>query len=113
MPGLKDELMSIGLSSSSHGLPNILSAEKIHIKLMWIMCYISAAVLFAYLIGRNVTLYFEYEVVTNIKSFIDIPSILPAITVCIGYEPGSQINGMKFKVYGLTNTSILITNKFF
>jgi hypothetical protein len=71
------------LSSTIHGLPNLVRTEFTTLKLFWMTCFLCSA---AYGIGAVVLMviaYFRYETVTNIETIHEIPSVFPAISTRI------------------------------
>ncbi|RNA24225.1 amiloride-sensitive sodium channel subunit beta, partial [Brachionus plicatilis] len=69
-------------SSSSHGIPNILRAEKFSIKILWTIFTSIATALCGVLIIQSILNYLEFGVTTTIRIKNEISSIFPAITVC-------------------------------
>jgi hypothetical protein len=69
-------------TSTSHGLPKVLSARRPVIKVMWLAFFILAHVTCIFLIRRNVLAYFKYDVVSKIRVFSEIPSVMPSLTIC-------------------------------
>jgi hypothetical protein len=69
-------------NSTSHGLPKVLSTRRPVIKVMWLFFFILAFITCVFLIRRNVKAYLEYDVVSKIRVFSEIPSVMPSLTIC-------------------------------
>jgi hypothetical protein len=79
---LKEQLVKIALSSTSHGLSNIFKVEKYYFKVMWLAFYITAWCSIIVIFYKYFIDFLTYPVVTNIKSEWEFPSVFPAITFC-------------------------------
>ena len=69
-------------TTTAHGLPNIVNAKYIPLKLIWMFCCVLSISLCGYLTTRNVLDFLNYEVVTKITVNQEIPIIFPTITIC-------------------------------
>ena len=73
----------IGLSSTSHGIPNIIKTDRKCLKIMWLILFLLSSSVGIYLVIQSFISYFCFEVVTSIKVFKEIPTEFPAITFFI------------------------------
>lgn len=79
---IKEIVIERTKSSTVHGFPNIVSSDKLFVKLTWILCVLSMIGLCSYIIIQSILSYFEYEVIKNIEIIDEIPSLFPTITIC-------------------------------
>ncbi|CAF0880179.1 unnamed protein product [Brachionus calyciflorus] len=70
------------LSSTSHGIPNIIRSDKLAIRLMWIFFTVVSTGLCSYMIVQSIMNYFSFETTSKIQIHTEKSSILPAITIC-------------------------------
>ncbi|CAF0708133.1 unnamed protein product [Brachionus calyciflorus] len=75
-------VQNVMLSSTSHGIPNIIRSRKLSIKILWSFFTVLSACLCITLIVSTVLNYLKYEVTTTIRVKNEVNSIFPAITVC-------------------------------
>ena len=80
---LKNILKDIALSSSMHGLSNIFRAKSVFYKMMWSFFGIIGIISFLYFMWDNLSNYYKYDVVTNIKTYTTDSLEFPPITLCI------------------------------
>ncbi|RNA34517.1 amiloride-sensitive sodium channel subunit beta [Brachionus plicatilis] len=74
---IKNVVVDVLLSSTSHGLPNILKATKISIKIIWAIFTILSTGVCAYLIAESI-----YEVTTKTRVISEFNPLFPTITIC-------------------------------
>ena len=79
---IKKILKTIALSSTSHGLPNIVRSDKISLKIMWTFLFVLSSAYCFYSILKSINLFLEYPTVTSANVLDDIPSMFPAISFC-------------------------------
>lgn len=79
---IKEILKETALSSTSHGIPNIVRSTSLLLKLMWATCLIVSTGLCSYLVVKSIMNYFEYEVVTKINVIYENPAPFPTVTFC-------------------------------
>ena len=80
--GVKETTCRVLESSTSHGIPNILRAERFSIKILWTLFTFVATALCAVLIIQSILNYLEFGVTTTIRIKNEISSTFPAITLC-------------------------------
>ena len=61
-------------STTVHGLPRIISTELYTLKIIWIASLIASLAFCMFFVISSVFEYFEYKVVTDIKTVTEIPS---------------------------------------
>ena len=76
-------------SSTSHGLPNIARTDSKILKLLWTLSFLGSSAGCAYLLYLSVSGYLNYDVVTKITVYDELPSQFPTITICNSYPFGS------------------------
>ncbi|RNA26674.1 acid-sensing ion channel 1 isoform X2 [Brachionus plicatilis] len=79
---IKNVVVDVLLSSTSHGLPNILKATKASIKIIWTILTILSTGVCAYLIAENIVNYFKYEVTTKTRVISEFKPLFPTVTIC-------------------------------
>ncbi|CAF1131079.1 unnamed protein product, partial [Brachionus calyciflorus] len=79
---VKNTVQDVLLSSTSHGLPNIIRANNKPVKLMWTFFTLISTCLCAYMITQSFIKYFTYEVTTKTRIKNEFMSIFPTVTVC-------------------------------
>lgn len=79
---LRDKMIRIGRSSTSHGVSNYLRTEKPQFKCMWLLCFLVSGTAWVLTVIQVMSLYFSYPVTTRIR-FIDQSKVdLPTIAIC-------------------------------
>lgn len=79
---IKNAIIDVIQSSSSHGIPNIFKSSNISIKLMWILFTLISAGLFAFMVIDNLMSYFKFEVTTKSRVVFELVSEFPTVTIC-------------------------------
>ena len=77
---LKNEIKESLLNTTAHGLPQIVRNQSIFLKIIWLILFLASSAYCSYLIVTSFKSYFEYNVITQIDTFIDIPSKFPTVT---------------------------------
>ena len=70
------------LSSTCHGIANIIRSSNLSIKIMWIIFIIISAGLCSFMIIDNIMSYLKYEVSTKTRVIIEYEPFFPTITIC-------------------------------
>jgi hypothetical protein len=70
------------LNTTSHGIPNLCRADKLYIKIVWIVLFLLSSSYCTYLIVLSIQNYIEFNVVTQIKTINQVPSPFPSVTIC-------------------------------
>jgi hypothetical protein len=70
------------LTSTSHGLPNIFRANKVYLKIFWVICFLSSTVACSYVIICSIFSYFEWNVTVATTINYQMPVLFPAVTIC-------------------------------
>jgi hypothetical protein len=78
-----EKSIEIGLASTSHGIPNIIKSDRKCLKIMWLILFLLSSSVGIYLVIQSFINYFNYDVVTSVKVFKEIPTEFPTITFFI------------------------------
>jgi len=78
-----EKSIEIGLSSTSHGIPNIIKSDRKCLKIMWLILFMLSSSAGIYLVIESFINYFSFDVVTSIKVIKETPTEFPAITFFI------------------------------
>ena len=70
------------LSSTSHGIPNILRAKYRIVKALWAFFFLVSSSICCFLVYKSVIEYLSYEVVTKIRYIKETTVDFPTITIC-------------------------------
>jgi hypothetical protein len=95
MNEIKKEVVERLLSTSFHGIPNMIRGRKnLCLVLMWTFSFILCASYFFYLTIISVENYLSYHVITSIDIFHESPTLFPTITICNldGYYGNDLLN---------------------
>ena len=79
---IKEALKEIGLSSTSHGLPNVLRANEKLFKVMWTFLSLLSFFVCLYSIIQAVNSFLNREYITKIDIIQEIPTEFPAVSFC-------------------------------
>jgi hypothetical protein len=79
---IKEILKETALSSTSHGIPNIVRSTSSILKVIWMACFIASTGFCSYLVVKSIMSYLDREVVTKISVIYENPSTFPTITLC-------------------------------
>ena len=79
---IKDELIELISDSTIHALPRIVKSKSSIVKMIMLVCFLASACYCAYLITTTVFNYLNYDVITSIETFPEMPAAFPAITIC-------------------------------
>jgi pantothenate kinase len=79
---IKAKVLDIAGNSTSHGIPNIVKSNSTFFKLLWLICFLISTGGCAYLVYRNVSNYFEFEVVTKITVVPQSQTDFFAVSFC-------------------------------
>ena len=83
------------VSTTCHGLPNIMRTENILLKIFWLLCLLASSVLCSIVVIQSVNEYLEFDVVTKIRVKNEKSTTFPAITLC-HMNPFSTKSGNEF-----------------
>ncbi len=70
------------LDSTGHGYPNILRTDKLVVKIVWSVLFLSSLAFCFYLVVEGFIDFMEYGVTSKIRIENQSPLTYPAITVC-------------------------------
>jgi disulfide bond formation protein DsbB len=77
---IKEKSIELASSSTFIGLPNIIRTEKKGLKLMWLILFIFGSCAGIYTVFKTINCFLDYDVVTSIKVYNEIPAKFPTIT---------------------------------
>lgn len=80
---LKQEFKSWAERSTFHGLPQIISSERISIKLIWSICLLASWSYCGRLLVNSVSDYWNYDVNTVVEILRDTNADFPSVTFCM------------------------------
>ena len=83
---IKSLVAKISQESTSHGLPKIISANSLSLKLFWSIFFLVSSGGCAYFIMLSLSEYLKYEAITRIKIINEKPFLFPTVTIC-NYNP--------------------------
>ena len=79
---IKEILKEFGQLTTLHGIPNILRAKYLTLKIIWILFFLIATAAAFYMISSSIINYLNFEVVTRITLVNEQPFDFPTITIC-------------------------------
>jgi hypothetical protein len=79
---MKEPFQKLIIESTSHGLPRIFKSKHWCTKIMWLFSFLASASYCAYIIKITISDYLEYDFITSIEEYTEIPSLFPSITFC-------------------------------
>ena len=79
---IKKILIDVILSSSAHGLPNIIRSKIIFLKIFWAFFFLISFGYCSCTIIKTINSYLNKDCVTNIDVIREIPTEFPAVSIC-------------------------------
>lgn len=83
---LRHELLEIlkewALYTTAHGFGNVVRANNIILKIIWILFLIGFWVYCSYLIVLNIISFYQYETTTTLDIYHEVPTLFPTIDIC-------------------------------
>ena len=79
---IKNVISEWCLSSTSHGLPNIIRADSIILKIIWIICFTASLFACLYSIANGIRSYTQYNSYVSNQIIQEIPTNFPAVSLC-------------------------------
>lgn len=70
------------VSSTAHGIPNILRTRRLFHKIMWIISTLASVGVCIWFILSSISDYLQYSVVTTIESVYEQPAMYPTVSLC-------------------------------
>lgn len=87
----KNELKSWAERSTFHGLAQLITAERMSVKIIWSLCWLVSASYCGKLLVNSVSDYWNYDVNTVVEILRDTNADFPTVTICTlhtcGLEP--------------------------
>ncbi len=97
MSRLKKKLLAF----TGHGIPDMVDAESLKARLIWLTFIVIASAGCFYSILENIIEFAGYDVVTNIKVFYESKLSFPAITICmLGFKDFQNLHLIEFEFNG-------------
>jgi len=79
---LNDKPLKLLEESTTHGVPKLVLTTRVLIRLLWSFFLTFSIAFCSYMISRNISDYFSFDVVTKIKQEESTPAIFPTVTIC-------------------------------
>lgn len=79
---LKETLIEWCKDSTSHGLLNIVKAQNVVIRLIWLVCLLGSTGVCCYMIVQTISSYMSNPVSTTISVVDESPTIFPTVSMC-------------------------------
>ena len=103
---MEREVSALIETSTAYGLPNIFRSKRLFNKLFWLAFLLASVTAAVYYIVNDVVDFYNYEVVTSVKTEYDQPTEFPTISFC-GLQPtdyfGRGISGIFSSDEGVLN----------
>jgi len=80
--GFKIVLAELALSSTIHGVSNIVKTKRLFIKLIWLFSMFISFGLCCFYTIQSINEYLEYNTLTDTKIFYENPAEFPTVTFC-------------------------------
>lgn len=81
-PMLMRKLTEWSMSTTSHGIPRIVQAKLIYLRVMWTIFLMISVGMCSYMITKSVLKYMEFDVTTKIRMVATDEMTFPVITIC-------------------------------
>ena len=81
-PRLLEIVKTWGLSTSTHGIPNIIRNHHLFIKLMWIFCFLACFGYMTFGLVNIIQDYLSYEPITKMEFIRHASLEFPTVTIC-------------------------------
>jgi hypothetical protein len=91
-------LSNILLSSTSHGIPNMIRTDNKYFKIMYMCFFLICSSLCAYMLAKSVLDYTKYDVVTEIDVIYETPTQFPTITFFNLKNPSANLKLSEFLI---------------
>lgn len=85
-------LKEIGLTAQVHGIPRIVSNERICLKFLWLVSFLVSASACFYLIQNSLRSFLSYPYLTNLAIVVENPMLFPTVTLCSRKPPVKVYN---------------------
>ncbi len=95
---IKRSLKEIFLSSTIHGIPNILRAKHLTVQIIWLVCFIVSICSCSYFIIANILEFLEYRALTTMKVISERKIEFPTISFCTYPELEKSIDEIVIQV---------------
>ena len=79
---LRNKLLNLIESSTSHGLPNIVRSSRISMKILWTVCFLAAFGVCIWMIQQSVSDFLSYDTVSKIEVINEASPVFPSVSIC-------------------------------
>ena len=79
---IKEILIEIGNSSTSHGIPNIVQSKSKFLKIVWLTFSLVSTAACSYMIFKSIDNFLNFEVVTKTTLRNQLPVEFPTVSIC-------------------------------
>jgi hypothetical protein len=79
---LKEKIIDYGSRSTVNGIPNILTTDRISVRIIWILCLLVSAGYCSRICISNLLGYLQYDVETVVEILRDSEAEFPTVTFC-------------------------------
>ena len=90
-----EELKRASVETTGHGLPRIILAQKLYLKVIWSCFLLISMGLCAFMIYRSISQYLSFGVTTQISRVNQPEMVFPAISIC-NVNPLITLNGSNY-----------------
>lgn len=79
---IKEIIVESATDSTTHAIPHMFKRENPFLKAFWLICFLGATGVCAWMISLSITDYFNYETVSKTETIVEIPSKFPTVSIC-------------------------------
>ena len=79
---LKSKFVELSSGWTAHGYHNIYRSEHWPVRIMWILFFFLASILCGFMVYKSINDYLQFDVVTKIRDYSEVPANYPVITFC-------------------------------
>lgn len=76
------ELKKLSVESTSHGIPKIILAKNLYVKIMWLVFFLISVGICVFMIVRTMSQYLSFGVTTQIARINQAEMKFPAVSIC-------------------------------
>lgn len=79
---LVSKLRDWSLRTTTHGIPRLMSSDKRHTRLLWLVFFFISSLVCCLMIYKYISEYLKYEVTSNIRNIPQHEMVFPVVSVC-------------------------------
>lgn len=79
---IREIVVNSASESTTHGLPQIAKRTNWIIRAMWVVCFLTSAIVCTYMISISIMTFFAYETVTKAQRVYVTKTEFPSISIC-------------------------------